>query len=67
MQDSGRTLGDADLNRLRAISATGWNSLSADEQDRYQSFLPALKEGDWAVYVNVPDYGHCTLGKVTGP
>src|SRR5215204_5972213 len=68
MHDGGQTLGDADLNRLRdKISATGWHSLTADEQDRYQNFLLALKQGDWVVYVNVPDYGRCTLAKVTGP
>ena len=69
MRDAaGQSLGDADLRRLKGkIDANGRSSLTADEQDRYQAFLLELKEGDWVVYVNVPQYGRCTLARVTGP
>ena len=65
--DAGQPLGDADLRRLKAkIEATGWASLTTDEQTRYQGFLLELKEGDWVIYVNVPSYGRCTVARVTG-
>jgi Restriction endonuclease len=65
---SGRPLEDADLRRLRLkIDTTGWDNLTEDEHDRYQSFLLDLKEGDWVVYINVPQWGRCTVARVTGP
>jgi len=66
--DDGKPLGDADLRRLKSkIDTTGWNTLTKDEQDRYQSFLLDLKDKDWVIYVNVPKWGLCTLAQVTGP
>ena len=58
----------ADLNRLRArIEAGGWDSLTEVEQDCYHEFLLKLREDDYVVYVNVPEWGECTLARVAGP
>ena len=57
----------ADLHELRnRITADGWNSLSTEEKDCYQEFLLSLKCGDHVVYVNVPQWGQCTLARVAG-
>ena len=56
--DNGLPLEDADLNRLKSkIASTGWEKLTWDEQDRYQSFLLELHDGDYVVYINVPQWG----------
>ena len=66
--DNGRSLGSADLRQLKLkIDTTGWNSLTEDEQLRYQPFLLDLNDGDWVVYVNIPKWGRCTVARVTGP
>jgi hypothetical protein len=66
--DNGLALGDADLNRLKSkIASTGWETLTRDEQDRYQPFLLELQDGDYVVYINVPLWGRCTVARVTGP
>lgn len=58
----------ADLRQLKArIDASGWNSLSDEEKDCYQGFLLDLKAEDYVVYINVPEWGKCTLARVTGP
>lgn len=58
----------ADLRSLKAkIATSGWNSLSEEEKDCYQVFLLELKAGDYVVYINVPEWGKCTLALVTGP
>jgi len=58
----------ADLRELkRRIQDHGSASLSGEEQDCYQAFLLDMKEGDWVVYINVPEWGRCTLARVTGP
>ena len=58
---------DGDLHRIsRQIEENGWNSLHEEDQDRYQSFLLDLQEGDWVVYINVPSYGRCTAARLTG-
>jgi hypothetical protein len=59
----------ADLRELRSkIEAAGWESgLSDEEKDCYQSFLLDLQDGDYVVYINVPEWGHCTIARVTGP
>lgn len=49
------------------VDAGGWTNLSPEEQDCYQAFLLDLKDGDYVVYINVPDYGKCSLARVTGP
>ena len=53
----------ADLRELRDRE---WASLSKEEKDCYQEFLLRLKDGDYAVYINVPQWGQCTLARVTG-
>ena len=58
----------ADLHHLKSkIDADGWNSLSDKEKDCYQSFLLEIKADDYVVYINVPQWGKCTLARVTGP
>ncbi len=57
----------ADLRELRErINELGWESLNAAEQDCYQNFLLDLRDGDYVVYINVPEWGQCTLAKVAG-
>ena len=57
----------ADLHDLRnRIAADGWNSLDDEEQDCYHELLLSLNDGDDVVYVNVPEWGRCTLARVTG-
>ncbi len=61
-------VGTADLRQLKArIETAGWNSLSDEEKDCFQSFLMELKADDYVVYVNVPDWGRCSVARVTGP
>ena len=58
---------NADLRRLaREIDARGWDALSEAEQGCYQEFLLDLKPDDYVVYVNLPDWGTCTVAKVVG-
>jgi len=58
----------ADLRLLKArIDASGWNSLTTEEKDCCQWFLLDLKAEDYVVYINVPEWGKCTLARVTGP
>ena len=57
----------ADLRELRERrKRSGWDSLSGHEKDCYQDFLLQLQGGDYVVYINVPQWGLCTLAKVTG-
>jgi hypothetical protein len=57
----------ADLRKLKQqIAASGWDSLSEEEQDCYQGFLLDIKAGDYVVYINAPEWGKCTVAKVTG-
>lgn len=59
---------NADLRILKdKIQTEGWESLSEEEKDCYQGFLLEIKENDYVVYINVPEWGQCTLAKVTGP
>lgn len=58
----------ADLRELQArANEAGWDSLSEDEQECYQEFLLGIEPGDYLVYVNVPEWGQCTLAKATSP
>ena len=58
----------ANLHDLRSrIANDGWNSLEDEEQDCYQELLLSLNAGDYVVYVNVPEWGQCTLAEVAGP
>lgn len=57
----------ADLRKLKQrIDDNGWDSLSDEEKDCYQSFLLDFKAGDYVVYINVPERGKCTVAKITG-
>ena len=58
----------ANLHELKArIDTDGWDTLNEQERDCYQRFLLDLKENDYVVYINVPEYSKCTLARVTGP
>lgn len=58
----------ADLYKLRdRIEKDGEDSLNEAEKDCYHPFLLEFKDGDYVVYINVPQWGHCTLARVTGP
>jgi len=58
---------NADLRRLsRLAEQKGWDALSDAEKDCYQEFLLELKSDDYVVYVNLPEWGKCTLVRVTG-
>ena len=59
----------ADLLQLRnRIESNGRESLSTEEKDCYenQTFLLELQKDDYVVYVNVPEWGKCTLARITG-
>ncbi len=57
----------ADLRELKKrVDEKGWDSLTDEEKDCYQIFLLDLKAGDYVVYINVPEWGKCTVAKVTG-
>jgi hypothetical protein len=59
---------NANLHDLKSkIEHSGFNSLSDDEKECYQSFLLEFTENDYVVYVNVPEWGKCTVARVTGP
>lgn len=58
----------ADLRHLaHKMGSTGWGSLSAEEQACYHHFLLGIVPGDYVVYVNVPEWGQCTVARVTAP
>jgi hypothetical protein len=48
------------------VDTDGWDSLSDEEKDCYQAFLLDFKPDDYVVYINVPEWGKCTVAKVTG-
>lgn len=57
----------ADLRNLtERIEQQGWDSLSDEEKNCYQNFLLDLREGDYVIYINLPQWGQCTLARVTG-
>ena len=59
----------ADLHVLRdRIRRHGGELLSEGERECYQGqkFLISLKRGDYVVYINVPEWGLCTVADVTG-
>lgn len=58
----------ADLYELKKkIEKDDWDSLSDEEKDCHQPFLLDLKRDDYVIYINVPQWGQCTLARVTGP
>jgi len=57
-----------DLRALRGrVNDQGWESLSEQEQDCYQEFLLEVQPQDYIVYINVPEWGQCTISKVVRP
>lgn len=58
----------ADLRALKErIDQSGWELLNDEEKDCYHEFLLGIEPEDYVVYINVPEWGECTLAKVTGP
>ena len=59
---------DGDLYRIKkAIDHQGWQALHPDDQHRFQHYLLGLKEEDWVVYVNLPEWGRCMAARITEP
>lgn len=55
----------ADLRQLsKRIDEEGWDTLCDKEKDCYQAFLLSLKKDDYVVYINLPEWGRCTLARV---
>ncbi len=54
-----------DINQLKDKD---WSKMSEDEADVWKrtSFLLDVKQDDWLVHVNFPEYGKCTACKVIG-
>ena len=58
---------DGDLRRIKnTIDKQGWQALHPDDEGRFQQYLLELNEGDWIVYVNLPEWGMCMAARVTG-
>ena len=56
----------ADLRKLKErIDRGEWETLSDDEKECYQNFLLDLKVGDYVVYINIPEWGKCTIAQLT--
>ena len=60
---------DGDLLLIKEnLNKSGWKSLSEDEQGCWSAnFLLEVKKGDNLVYINMPDYGKCTIVQVDFP
>ncbi len=57
----------ADQRQLaERVDRDGWGSLNEHERDCYHDFLLRISCGDYFIYVNVPEWGKCTLARVTG-
>ena len=56
----------ADLRTLQARIDAG-DSLTDEEWYCYHPFLLGIKEDDYVVYINIPEWGRCTLARVAGP
>lgn len=57
----------ANLRDLKKrIEQDRWESLSKEENNCYYGFLLGIEPGDYVVYINVPEWGKCTLAEVTG-
>ena len=56
---------DCDLVIIQEIiDEQGWNALNECQQESYQRFLLDLVPNDYVVYINVPEWGRCTLARV---
>src|SRR5438067_1694142 len=62
-------ISSANLRDLQSkINTIGWEAgLSDQEKDCYQGFLLEIKKDDYVIYINVPEWGKCTVARVTGP
>ena len=56
----------ADLRELQTRIKAG-DTLTEEEWDCYHPFLLDVKNCDYVVYINIPEWGKCTLAEVTGP
>ena len=56
----------ANLITLQAKIDDG-DSLTDGEWDCYHKFLLDIQKNDYVVYINIPEWGKCTLARVTGP
>ena len=60
----------ADLKKIKVkIDNGGWNSLNNEEKESWihaHFMLSYVKQGDYFVYINMPEYGKCTIVKITG-
>ena len=56
----------ADLKKLQSRIHAG-DDLTEEERACYHPFLLDLKKNDYVVYINIPEWGKCTLARVTGP
>ena len=56
----------ADLDKLKT-RIRDEDSLTDDEWKCYHPFLLDIKKNDYVVYINIPEWGKCTLARVTGP
>jgi hypothetical protein len=56
----------ADLRKLKKRRAQG-RTLTDEEQDCAQWFLLELEDRDYAIYINVPVFGKCTMARIVGP
>ena len=56
----------ADLRKLKRKRAKG-QELTDEEKHCAQWFLLDLEEGDYVIYINVPEFGKCTLARIVGP
>ncbi|MFQ5729883.1 MAG: restriction endonuclease [Waddliaceae bacterium] len=57
----------ADLRKLKEkVEKEGADSLTDEEKDCFyrQLFLLDIKEGDYVVYINIPEWSKCTAAKV---
>ena len=60
-------IASADLRKLKQrVDQNGWDTLTDEEKDCYQVFLLDFKADDYVVYINVPEWGKCTVAKITG-
>lgn len=48
------------------INGSGWNSLTDTQKDCWKAkFMLEIEPEDYIVYINIPNYGECTVAKVT--
>lgn len=54
------------LSIKKQIDSKGWNSLNSDQKECWKAnFMLDIEPNDYIVYINVPNYGECTIAKVT--